>query len=114
MINDLALMDDAESSGFAELVVDRFLEDWRISMDAIDIAVRDANAESMLFWLHKLRGAAAQIGAIALSGEAQAQENELRAGRPLRTDGADALRAEFARFEKAVAERRQNGGFRSA
>ena len=114
LINDLALMDDAESSGFAELVVDRFLEDWRISMDAIDIAVRDANAESMLFWLHKLRGAAAQIGAIALSGEAQAQENELRAGRPLRTDGAGALRAEFARFEKAVAERRQNGGFGSA
>jgi signal transduction histidine kinase/HPt (histidine-containing phosphotransfer) domain-containing protein len=113
LINDLALMGDAESSDFAEQVIDRFMEDWRIAMTAIDIAARDSDAKSMLFWLHKLRGAAAQIGAVALSGEAQAQENEIRTGRPLRPDGAATLRAEFARFEAAVAERRPDGGVRS-
>ncbi len=113
LINDLAAMDDGEVSSFPDQVIDRFVQDCRVAMNAVDIAARESDAGSMLFWLHKLRGAAAQIGAIALSGEAQTQEHEIRTGLPLRPNGAATLRAAFARFEAAVAEHRQGGGFRS-
>ena len=67
-------------ASFADQILELFVEGAKTALDAIDQADRDRNLAGLARVLHTLKSSAAQVGAMALSVEAERQELLQRAG----------------------------------
>ena len=106
-LEELTMVADGSDSGFADELLDLFAQCEKATLDAIDQAVRDGKHSMVSGLVHKLKSSAAQVGAMAVSAEAERQEQLLRAGSPSQADWPALLRHRFERFQLALAQHRQ-------
>ena len=110
VVNALPMVADGSDLGFADQILKIFVEGAKTALNAIDQAVRDRNLASLARSVHTLKSSAAQVGAMALSAEAERQELLLRAGAPAQANWPALLRQAFDGFELALGRHRQTAG----
>ena len=107
VVNALPMVADGSDVGFADQILELFVEGTKTALDAIDQAVRDRDLARLARSVHTLKSSAAQVGAMALSAEAARQELLLRAGAPAQANWPALLRQAFDGFELALGRHRQ-------
>ena len=107
VVNALPMVADGSDLGFADQILELFVEGTKTALDAIAQAVSDRDLASLARSVHTLKSSAAQVGAMALSAEAERQELLLRAGASAQADWPTLLRQAFVGFELALGRHRQ-------
>jgi CheY-like chemotaxis protein len=80
------------------------LEDFPKSIESLSVAWQERNAEAFIRQAHSIKGAASNVGAVALSEQASRFEQLAKtSGLEAVADGATRIAQEFARFKDAVA-----------
>ena len=110
VVNALPMVADGSDVGFADQILALFVEGAKAALDAIAQAVCDGDLASLTLSVHTLKSSAAQVGAMALSAEAERQELLLRAGAPAQANWPALLRQAFDGFELALGRHRQAVG----
>ena len=110
VVNALPMVADGSDPGFADQLLELFAKGARVALDAIEQEVRDGDQASLARSVHTLKSSAAQVGAMALSAEAERQELLLRAGAPAQANWPALLRQAFDGFELALGRHRQAVG----
>ena len=107
LLAQLPMVADGSQPEMALEVLDMFMAGTTKALSAIEKAVGAGDAKTLLRTLHTLKSSSAQVGALAMAEEARRQETALRSGMPQQADWSALLRAEYARFEEALARHRQ-------
>ncbi len=80
------------------------LEDFPKSIESLSVAWQERNAEAFIRQAHSIKGAASNVGAVALSEQASRFEQLAKAsGLEAVADGPTRIAQEFSRFKEAVA-----------
>ena len=110
VLNALPMVADGSDTGFADQILELFVERAKTALDTIDQAVLDRDLASLERSVHTLKSSAAQVGAMALSAQAERQELLLRAGAPAQANWPALLRQAFDEFELALGRHRPAAG----
>jgi len=92
---------DGNNPGFADRVLDLFVQNAAELLTEVDDAANRGDAPALQRAAHTLRSSSATIGALALSEQAKRLDMLLRAGQPTTADWPDILRRAYAEFEQA-------------
>lgn len=103
VLNDLPMVADGTNPKFVGQMLQLFVEDTTMTFPAIDQAIQSGDLTTFKRQVHTLKSSAAQVGAMALSAEAQWQEAQICTGQPMQAGWTERLRQEFERFEHAAA-----------
>ena len=110
VVNALPMVADGSDVGFAKQIMELFVEGAKTALDAIAQSVCDGDVAGLTRSVHTLKSSAAQVGAMALSAEAERQELLLRAGAAAQANWPALLRQAFDGFELALGRHRQAVG----
>jgi HPt (histidine-containing phosphotransfer) domain-containing protein len=102
VLNELPMVADGSNPEFVDQMLQLFVEDTKITFPAIDQAIQSGDMATFTRQVHTLKSSAAQVGAMALSAEAQWQEAQIRSGQPAQAGWPERLRQEFERFQQAL------------
>jgi HPt (histidine-containing phosphotransfer) domain-containing protein len=106
VLASLPMVADGSDPGFADHLLAMFARSAQTSIDAVAQGVAGGDRATLLRGVHSLKSAAAQLGALALAGEAARQELALRQGEAPAADWPERLRRCLARFGAACARQR--------
>ena len=102
VLQALPMVADGSDPGFADQMLRLFCDGTRSALLHIDQALRDQQPQALLRAVHSLKSGAAQVGALALSVEAERAETALRQGAAPDLAVAARLRQQLEAFEAAV------------
>ncbi|MEF8709045.1 MAG: response regulator [Candidatus Accumulibacter propinquus] len=106
VVQSLPMVADGSNPGFADRVLDLFVQNAVKLLAEIDDAANRGDAPALQRAAHTLKSSSATIGALALSEQAKRLELLLRAGQPTTADWPDMLRRAYADFEQALTRHR--------
>lgn len=101
VLSDLVMLDDESPSDMLGQVMNMFMRDTKAGLLEVENTVRAGDLVALRRRLHSIKGAGAQVGALALSEAARSFEAVLKAGGPLDAGWPARLNAEFAAFDAA-------------
>lgn len=101
VLSDLVMLDDDGPNHMLVQVMDMFVRDTTAGLLELENTVRTGDLVALRRRLHSIKGAGAQVGALALSEAARSFEAVLKAGGPPDAAWPARLNAEFAAFDSA-------------
>ena len=101
LLADLVMLDDDSPNDMLAQVMNLFVRDTKAGLLEVETTIRAGDLVALRRRLHSIKGAGAQVGALALSDAARSFEAVLKAGGAPDAGWAARLNAEFAAFDAA-------------
>ena len=101
VLSDLVMQDDDTPNDMLVQVMNMFVRDTKAGLLEVETTVRAGDLVALRRRLHSIKGAGAQVGALALSEAARSFEAVLKAGGPPDDGWPARLNAEFSAFDTA-------------
>jgi HPt (histidine-containing phosphotransfer) domain-containing protein len=109
VLSELPMIEDGSDPGYADELLDLFVEDARTMIDEIERTLASGDLAALKRGVHTLKSTAGAVGAMALAAQASASEAALRADAAPGADLATGLRGRLSAFEKVLASERARG-----
>jgi len=109
VLAELPMVEDGSDPGYADELLDLFLDDARALIGEMEASVAAADFAALKRAVHTLKSTAGAVGATALAAQAAACEALLRAEAAPDAGIAGALRRGLSSFEQSLAAERMRG-----
>ena len=109
VLYELPMIEDGSDPGYADELLDLFVHDARALIEDIESGQAAGDLAAVKRGVHTLKSTAGAVGAMALSAQAAASDQVLRAGTAPDAGLAEALRGGLSAFEAVIASARRRG-----